>query len=133
MAMFLNMAISVPALAAVGLLMALLACALRRWRLALRVAAVSSLTGLLGFVAIVGVSVRASSSGAGPMILPGAALDPNLDPAYKARAMVESISLLTNSAALGVLTAGGGAAVWLLVRWRLRLVQKHPAPDHASQ
>jgi hypothetical protein len=41
--------------------------------------------------------------------------------------LAESISLMMNSAALACLVAAGGAAVWLLVRWRLRLAQNSAA------
>jgi hypothetical protein len=128
MATLVRIAIGIPVLAAVGLLVALVACALRRWSIAKRSAGAASLTGLCGFALIFGVCLLTwSTPGAAVLILPGAVSDPNLDPAHKARALAESISLMMNSAALACLVAAGGAAVWLLVRWRLRLGQKSAA------
>jgi len=117
--------ISVSVLAGVGLLLALLACALRRWPIASRLAGLSSLTGLSGFLAL-GLTIMHvwSSSGPVPLILPGLIADPGVDPANKARALVETISVLTNSEGLACLATFGGATVWLLLRWRLRLAQR---------
>jgi hypothetical protein len=128
MVRLLLIAISISALAAVGLLFALLACALRRWKLASRLAGVSSLTGLFGVFALGLTIMRVwSSSGPAPLILPGLIADPGVDPANRARALVETISLLTNSEGLACLAVFGGATVWLLVHWRLRLAQKGAA------
>jgi hypothetical protein len=128
MAIFVQIAVTIPALAALGLVVALLACALRRWSIALRVAGLSSLTGLLGFALIFGVCWFSwATPGASALIVPHAISGSSPDPAHKARALAESISLMMNSAALACLAALGGAAVWLLVRWRLRLVHRTPA------
>ena len=127
MAKLLQIAISIATLAAAGLVLALLACVIGRWKTARRIAGVSSLAGLFGFMAIFGLTIYAGSMPGGGPLLPGAPLDPSRNPADKARAMVESISSLTNSAALGILAALGGAVVWGLVRWRLRLAQKNEA------
>ena len=103
-----------------GLVGSLLACAFRRWTIAVAVAGWSALGGALvfGILILLLVSLRLDGSGATRLLLRFAAND-GPEPSQRARAFAETISQMMNSGALACISGVLSTLVWAVARWRI--------------
>ena len=100
-----------------GLVVAILAAALRRWSLATQISGAVALSAAVIFGALL---VLTAILLAEPRVLRALLPRPAQDPGQTARALAELISILMNCGALSVLAGVAAIPIWVFARRRLR-------------